>query len=261
MAHACQSKLLEVCQEVRDAIFQQAIEQDVRDSAAPTDLNTSSVQAQQSQWTLHYERTAPAPVYLNIVSTNRQLYQEIHTYMARSIHACPPAEMVLSAAYPQATAAWSRMSCPPEHIRDLILRVKLSNLFDPALSTTTGQHDILLRPIYEVLKRFTTHGSFLAREKPLVQGLKLRTASIVIGSAIPLADMIYVYGSPQAQIDMLHDRLKPLLTRLAGSGVLAGIVDKELELCNEGTEPVRIPVSAELWNEVEYVHFRSLGFE
>ncbi|KAK3672907.1 hypothetical protein LTR78_007260 [Recurvomyces mirabilis] len=261
MPHLCQPRLLEMCQEVRDTIFKYAIEDELQAPTASTDSNISSVKAQRSGWTLHYDKKPPGPVYMNLMLTNRQLHQEIQTYLAHTSHYCPSAEMILEASRPDLTIQWSRLSCPPEHIHDLTFHVRVSNLFDPALNSTLYQHDVLLRPIYEVLKRFATHGPFVGRAKPLAQPLRLRTVKFVIASAIPLEDMIHVYGSPQTQLDMLHSRLLLLLTRFARSGLLAGIVIEKIIVLSDNGKAVEIEVSHTLWNEADYVFFSNVGFQ
>jgi len=82
---------------------------------------------------------------------------------------------------------------------------------------------------------------------------------VVLSSAIPLEDLFWVYGSPAVQLEVLFGKLSGLVARLARSAVLSGAVD-HMEVCLEGKETVRVPVTSNVWDEQDYIFFADAGF-
>ncbi|TKA64169.1 hypothetical protein B0A55_10715 [Friedmanniomyces simplex] len=120
------------------------------------------------------------------------------------------------------TTEWKCIPRPPttqQAAQDLLICIKMRKLFEPALNTP-HQHDVLLRPLFDILRR-------------------LRTVRVELSSSIPLEELVYVYGSPAVQLEVLFGHLKGLVARLARSGLLNGAV-AVLEVCLDGQKTDRI---------------------
>ncbi|KAK4889722.1 hypothetical protein LTR27_011523 [Elasticomyces elasticus] len=259
MAAPRQCTLLGLPPELRDQILDYALSSELGTKGVPLPEGAAvTKQAQCLAWTINFDRHCPLATYLSLMRCNGQLWREVTAYLLQDSTQTIPAKVTIHTGYPDMVAEWTCIPQPPALVQDLDISVKLRNLFDPALSTP-HQHNVLLRPLYEIIRRYIMKGPHFAREPLLRTPLKLRTVRITMSSAIPLEDLIYVYGSPAVQIAVLCGHLKGLLARLARSGIMMGAVEA-LELGVEGEKMERFPVTMNIWDEQDYVFFNDAGF-
>jgi hypothetical protein len=252
------ASFLNLCQELRDIIYNYALDADFLDVHLQTQLKERTTRQQHDAWTVHYDKSPPAATFLSLLLTCRQMHHDLESYLCQKARCSSTAKLELKTAWPHMVPQWTSIPRPPAQLTDLHITVKISNLFDPALSMT-DQHRILLRPIFEVLQRYVRYGPYMSRQQPLLQPLKIGNVRIALFSAIPLDEMTWVFGNPGERLEMLHAQLKPLLARLARSGMVYGAVES-FELSVNDQEPERMPVTANMWNEEDYVFFDHIGF-
>ncbi|TKA82521.1 hypothetical protein B0A55_01233 [Friedmanniomyces simplex] len=243
-------------QELRDCIYDYALHAEHRNPAV------SQAALPCAAWTIHFNKHHPQATFLSLTQCNRQLWREITAYLAHQARPTDvPAKLNIHTAYPDMTTQWSCIPRPPttqQAAQDLLIRIKMRKLFEPALSTP-HQHDVLLRPLFDILRRFIFRGPHSARARPLRQPLRLRTVRVELISAIPFEELVYVYGSPAVQLEVLFGHLKALVARLARSGLLNGAV-AALEVCLDGQKTDQIPVTSDSWDERDHVFFANAGF-
>ncbi|KAK5122759.1 hypothetical protein LTR85_003674 [Meristemomyces frigidus] len=261
MAVASTCLFLSLPQELRDHVYTYALGSDRCSTSGTQDLAPLlEVLATPSVlWKIGTTPQAPIATYLSLMFCCHQLLDEMETFLTYSHDPeGSTAKLTLALAYPNATARWSCVPRPPHQLQNLDITLKMSNIFHPATSGP-GLHEIFLRPVFEVLKRYIHFGPHLARQSPLPEALKLTNIRITIVPAISFDDMTFVYGNPAQQLAMLAGRMKRMMERLARSGLLFGVVNVlEMRLLDE--EWSRMPVTSNVWDEQDYVLFQDLGF-
>jgi len=150
--------LLGLPQELRDGIYEYALNAESGPACSSTtwiDRTVSHKQAHCAGWTIHFDRQCPRATYLSLVRCNRQLWREITSLL--EYPATPQGTARLTATFAPHTRSisteWTCIPRSPSQLQDLFISVNVRNLFDPSLSTP-HQHDVLLRPVFEILRRY-----------------------------------------------------------------------------------------------------------
>ncbi|KAK0253036.1 hypothetical protein LTS09_011946 [Friedmanniomyces endolithicus] len=246
-------------QELRDCIYDYALQAEHPETLSSVS-NRACKEAQAGVWTLNFDKLPPCATYLSLLRCNQQLYREITAYLANDARRSDvAAKLDVRATYPHMLTAWTRIPRPPtQAAQDLHIAVRMRSLFDPGLYTRQ-RPTILLQPLFEILRCYSLRGPYFARAQRLRQPLKLRTVRLTLSSAIPFENLVHVYGSPAAQLEALFRKLGELIARLARSGLLVGTV-AAMEVCLEGQDTLRVPVTSNIFDEQDYVFFANAGF-
>lgn len=259
---------LDLAQELRDTIYTYALDAEC-DIEVPSTVialfttHQTQVSRPFKPWNISYPSTPPPATYLSLMKTCRQLHAEIAAFLSQSNrHVSRMADIQIEARYPHALVFPANIPRPPRQLTDLHIKVNLHEYFDSIFNLpAASQPDVLLRPIAQILQRFSRYGPYMSRQTTLSEPLKLRTIRITIDSAIPFDELTYVFGNPKIQLAMIVSYFKTLAARLARSGILTPIAEAiEVEM-ESGGDLMRNDITYDEWDEGDYVYFKSLGFE
>lgn len=259
---ASSASFLGLPQELRDLIFEYAINTET----VPTDLgkeerseSTFDISHRHLLWRVSGTDGAPAATYLNIMRCNRQLRNEIGLFLQHPKPDQATAKLELNLTYSLVTPRWTAIPAPPEQTSVLDINIKLGHMWHPALEGADA-HEPILRPVFEILKRYISYGPNFGKPSRLQQPLKLDTVRMTVDSAVPVEDMTYVFDNPTLRLQLLFEQFKMSLTRLAHSGLPPDRLGA-VEVRMDGWDWSRIPVFADMWEEQDYLRFKSLGFD
>ncbi|EMC96157.1 hypothetical protein BAUCODRAFT_147805 [Baudoinia panamericana UAMH 10762] len=244
--------------ELRDSIYEYALDGNTQVHVVPT----TTERTQCTAWRLHHSTTPPVATYLSLLRCCRETYREVTALLNRASLPASTTVLQLHAAYPDMQTAFLRIPRPPERLHDLHIDLKLGNMWDPVFNTP-GQQEVLMRPLFEILKRYCHYGPHMGRNQPLITPLKLDVVQIVVSSAITLSELDFVFDSPRSRLAMLFGRFKNLLMKLARSGILFDAIHAfEVRLRADlfDGDWHRMPVTSNMWDEQDYVFYHNAGF-
>lgn len=171
-------------------------------------------------WQYHFHNTNSTPTWLALMQSNRQLRREVSGYLNHiasrkgGIPAATAAKAHIHLAYPSCTTTIKPPSLPPQTLHTLDVNISLSNLFHGA--TLPPSHTIATA-IWTVIRRYTSHGPHLARERgPLQRRLPpLEKVRITLAEEPLQRDLVFLRGNPWMQILSHYGCLKSGLVALA----------------------------------------------
>lgn len=253
-------------QEIRDLIFEFAIGEDAYNADVvrlASGYRTKRIPIGNSNrwaWECRHASQAPFPEYLCLMLCNRQLEREIREFLNRPQDASRrPAKLVMLLEYPNLWLTWTQLPDPPRQIETLELLIKVSHMYHPAY-ISRGSQNAILTAVSDTLKRFVYRGPHLSRPSALPKPLHLKTVRITVAPPIAFEDMKQTYGFPAQQLEALFAGFKALLQRFCRSGLPFQLIDA-FEVRLEGDEKYdRIPVTSNIWDEIDFIFFQYGGF-
>lgn len=222
-------QFLETCQELRDMIYEYALVDDITDEEEDEAVQDALFGEQHdtrghelllSRWKLQYRPLPRSPTWLSLLRCNRQLAKEVRTFMAsKHSQSEAVAKATVYLKYPYCTTQWQTLPRHPADIETLDLLIKVDYMYHPDIQPPS---DKLFAIVFELMKRYTHHGPYLARVSKLGRPLSLENVRLTF--TLPHRNMDYIYGNPRMQLMMLYESLRNVMIRCARSGLIKGAI-------------------------------------
>lgn len=216
-------RLLQLCQELRDLIYEYAFLEDLEpnndnDDASkshPTlrsPLNANDSEEDQYGWLYSYPSPSGPPAWQTLMACNRQLRSEIQDFLSRLHHTTTSpstAHMTVHLDQPLCTAKITPF--PTLHLgrrepHTLHLTLHLHSLYHSSLLAPSHA---IPHALWRLYQHYTTRGPRLKRPHPLSQPLRVETLRIQL--ATPSDDEVsgaMAYGNPWMQLHSNYSRFK-----------------------------------------------------
>lgn len=222
-------RLLELCQELRDMIYEYAFAEDhsleegearqtlftEKTDTTPPTLSADDRGPDPHGWHICYPSASAQPTWLALSKCNHQLRAEILDFLARQHHkpnpSPPEARGSIHLAYPSCTSTITSLPAPPANCHSLHLTLHLSNLYHAAMLPPSAA---LAAAVWSTVQRYTTHGPRLHRTTPLARPLHLDTLKVELAGPAD-RDLVFAYDNPWMQMASHYSCLKWRLGQLA----------------------------------------------
>ena len=224
-------QLLELCQELRDIIYEYALlDERLERNGEPKLVATNGT----AGWQLH---NAPpqTPTWLSLLQTgNHRLHAEVTDFLVRSRQRRPDnaepaaAKATLVLAHPSCSVCWDCLPLPPTQLPVLDLHVKIRNIFGSAMRSPPGA---LAEAVAQVIERYRCHGPYLSRANPLEKAIELERVRVTLAAP---EDQSCCYGNPWMQLRSHYSCLTWALGEIVRARTRAGLGPVVVEARMEG---------------------------